>query len=288
MHAESRLGLLGLTILARSGEALTTEASIKVLEATKESINKNRSILAELADTESEAAVVHSAFYETAMTYRKAVGPPESYYREAIQYVAYTSLSDLTKEERHNLATDLSLAALTGEGVFNFGEVVTAPALQCLEGTDLHYLVELLSAGARGDVLGFERVADAHAAAIQMQPSLVSRAKAVKEKITLLALVNMVFERPSLERTLSFEDIAERVSVPLDQVEWVIMRALSLKLIKGTMDQVDQTVDITWVMPRVLDKKQMSELATRFGEWAVKVSKTKDYMMEHTGALLNQ
>jgi len=288
LHAESRLGLLGLTILARSDELLATEASIKAFEATKESINKNRSVLAELADTESEAAVVHSAFYETAMTYRKAVGPPESYYREAIQYIAYTSLLDLSKEERFNLATDLSLAALTGEGVFNFGEVVTAPALQCLEGTDLYYLVELLSAGARGDVLGFQRVADAHSAAIQMQPSLLSRAKAVKEKITLLALVNMIFERPSLERTLAFEDIADRVAVPLDEVEWVIMRALSLNLIKGTMDQVDQTVDITWVMPRVLDKKQMSELAVRFGEWAVKVSKTKDYMQDHTSALLNQ
>lgn len=288
LYAESRLGLLGLTVLARSGDALTTESSVKVLEGTKETIMKNRPTLAELADKESEAAIVHSAYYETAMTYRKAVGPPEAYYREAIQYVAYTSLSDLSQEERYNLATDLSLAALTGEGVFNFGEIVTTSALKCLEGTDLYYLVELLSAGARGDVLGFQRVADAHAAAIQMQPSLVSRAEAVKEKITLLALVNMVFERPSLERTLSFEDIAERVVVPLDQVEWVIMRALSLKLIKGTMDQVEQTVDVTWVMPRVLDNKQMSELATRFGEWAVKVSKTKDYMQEHTGALFNQ
>lgn len=288
LHAESRLGLLGLTVLARSGEALTTESSVKALEATKGAIDRNRSALAELADTESEAAVVHSAYYETAMTYRKAVGPPEAYYREAIQYVAYTSLSDLSEAERYGLATDLSLAALTGEGVFNFGEVVTAPALRCLEGTDLYYLVELLSAGARGDVLGFQRVADAHADAIRMQPSLVSRADAVKEKITLLALVNMVFERPSLERTLSFEDIAERVVVPLDQVEWVIMRALSLKLIRGTMDQVEQTVDVTWVMPRVLTGAQMSELATRFGEWAVKVSKTKDFMLEHTGALLNQ
>ena len=288
LHAESRLGLLGLMVLARSGEALTTETATKALETTKNLIDKNRPILAELADTESEAAVVHSAFYETSMTYRKAVGPPEAYYREAIQYMSYTTLSDLSPAERYNLAIDLSLAALTGEGVFNFGEVVTAPALQCLEGTEVYYLVALLSAGARGDVMGFQRVADAHAAAIQMQPSLVSRAEAVKEKITLLALVNMIFDRPSLERTLSFEDIADRVVVPLDQVEWVIMRALSLKLIKGTMDQVDQTVDVHWVMPRVLDNKQMSELATRFGEWAVKVSKTKDYMLEHTGALLNQ
>jgi 26S proteasome regulatory subunit N9 len=288
LYAESRLGLLGLTILARGGEALTTESSLKSLEEVKGSIDGNRSILSELADTESEAAVVHSAFYETAMTYRKAVGPPEAYYREAIKYVSYTTLSELTPDEWYHLATDISLAALTGEGVFNFGEISTAPALRCLEGTESHYLVELLSAGARGDVVGFQRVADANADAIRMQPSLVSRADAVKEKITLLALVNMIFERPSLERTLSFEDIADRVVLPVDQVEWVIMRALSLKLIRGTMDQVDQTVDVHWVMPRVLDNAQMSELATRIGEWAVKVSKTKDYMLEHTGALLNQ
>ncbi len=73
-------------------------------------------------------------------------------------------------------------------------------------------------------------------------------------------VIVQTIERPSLERTLSFEDIADRVVVPLDKVEWVIMRALSLKLIKGTMDQVDQTVDVQWVVPRVLDKKLGDEV----------------------------
>merc|ERR1712008_524686 len=68
--------------------------------------------------------------------------------------------------------------------------------------------------------------------------------------------------------------------MPTDQVELFIMRALSLGLIKGSMDQVDGTVDVTWAMPRVLDKVQMGALAGRFGEWAVKVSKTSDYMGE--------
>jgi 26S proteasome regulatory subunit N9 len=288
LHAESRRGLHGMTMLARGGEALTTESSVRALGEVRAIVDRNRPILAELAYAESEAAVVHSAFYETAMTYRKAVGPPEAYYREAVRFVSYANPSDLGRGGARDLAADLSLAALTGEGVFNFGEIATAPALRCLEGTELGYLVELLRAGARGDVLGFRRVADANADAIRAQPSLVSRAEAVREKIALLALVNMVFERPSLERTLSFEDIADRVAVPVDQVEWVVMRALSLKLIRGTMDQVDETVDVHWVMPRVLDGSQMSELAARFGEWAVKVSKTRDYMLEHTGALLNQ
>ncbi|KAL3797138.1 hypothetical protein HJC23_000476 [Cyclotella cryptica] len=290
LYLESRLGLLKLSLLARQGANLTVEPSLSMLDDIQTTIERNRPVLQQLADTESEAAIVHSSFYETAMTYRKAVGPPEGYYKEAIQYVAYTNLSELSQGDRYNLAIDLSLSALTGEGVFNFGEVVTsgAPILKALEGTEMGYLVKLLECGSRGDVIGFQAVADANREAIARQPSLVSRAEAVKEKITLLALVNMVFERPSLERTLLFEDIADRVGVPLEQVEWVIMRALSLKLIEGTMDQVEQTVDVTWVMPRVLNAMQMEELASRFGEWAVKVSKTRDYMLEHTGALLNQ
>ena len=62
------------------------------------------------------------------------------------------------------------------------------------------------------------------------------------------------------------------------------MRELLLKLTKGTMGRVEQTVNFTWV----LDNKQMSELATRFSEWAVKVSKMKDYTLDHIGALINQ
>jgi 26S proteasome regulatory subunit N9 len=43
------------------------------------------------------------------------------------------------------------------------------------------------------------------------------------------------------------------------------MRALSVHLIEGTMDQVDQTVHVTWVMPRVLNAAQLRELAARCG-----------------------
>ena len=96
----------------------------------------------------------------------------------------------------------------------------------------------------------------------------------VKENITLLALVIMVFGRPSSEKKLSFEDISVKIQMPVDNVELVIIQALSLRLIKGSIDQVDGTVDMIWIMLRVLDGTQMNTLADRFGEWAVKVSKT--------------
>merc|ERR1712154_613021 len=139
--------------------------------------------------------------------------------------------------------------------------------LDVLNGTENEYLVKLMTASADGDVDILEKISTEYAEAISKQPTLVNRADVVKEKITLLALVNMIFERPSSERTLTFDDIATRTKMPIEKVELIIMRALSLGLIKGSMDQVDQTVEVTWVMPRVLDGENMRQLATRFGEW---------------------
>merc|ERR1712157_675125 len=103
-----------------------------------------------------------------------------------------------------------------------------------------------------------------------------------QEKITLLGLIELVFAKPATERTLTFTEIAERLEIPIEQVEWVIMRAFSVKLMEGSMDQVEGTVLVTWILPRILTPDQMSDLSARFGEWAAKVSRTKDYVQEQT------
>jgi len=198
-----------------------------------------------------------------------------------------TTTTDIvtTSTDFYQLAIDLCLAALTGQGVYNLAQVEQTPVLQLLsQPTSRHaWLGQLLHACADGNVTLFYQLSQQYAADIATQPALVHRATTVQEKVTLLALVHLVFEKPSAERTLSFAEIAQRVQVTsLDQVEWIVMRALSVGLIQGTMDQVDQTVHVTWVLPRVLTTAQLSDLATRFGEWAQKVNVVKEYMQEQT------
>jgi 26S proteasome regulatory subunit N9 len=74
---------------------------------------------------------------------------------------------------------------------------------------------------------------------------------------------------------MSFQQVAEATRVPVHEVEHLIMKALSLKLIRGSVDQIDSTVDITWVQPRVLDAQQLGMLAGQFGEWTRAVGKTE-------------
>jgi 26S proteasome regulatory subunit N9 len=60
------------------------------------------------------------------------------------------------------------------------------------------------------------------------------------------------------------------------------MKAMSLGLIKGSMDEVEQTLQVDWVQPRVLDAAQMSHLAERFGEWSAKVDDTSRFIESQT------
>lgn len=46
----------------------------------------------------------------------------------------------------------------------------------------------------------------------------------------------------------------------------------SLKLIRGSLDQVDSKAQITWVQPRVLSREQVGQLAERLDEWVKKLN----------------
>jgi 26S proteasome regulatory subunit N9 len=49
----------------------------------------------------------------------------------------------------------------------------------------------------------------------------------------------------------------------------------SLKLIRGSLDQVDQKAQITWVQPRVLSREQIGSLATTLGAWVDKLNRVE-------------
>lgn len=68
--------------------------------------------------------VVHASYYRVACDYFSALGPADKFYKNALMFLAYTQYDELPADERFDLAVNISIAALTGDGVFNFGEVV--------------------------------------------------------------------------------------------------------------------------------------------------------------------
>ena len=67
-------------------------------------------------------------------------------------------------------------------------------------------------------------------------------------------------------------DIAAKTKLTIDGVEYLLMKALSVHLIEGIIDQVESKVVVTWVQPRVLLRSQIAELSVRLEDWIEKVS----------------
>ena len=54
----------------------------------------------------------------------------------------------------------------------------------------------------------------------------------------MMALLELIFNLPKNDRNIKFATIAEVTDLPLDNVEHLLMKAMSLNLIRGKMDEV--------------------------------------------------
>jgi 26S proteasome regulatory subunit N9 len=290
VYAESKLSLLTLEALRQPhGTPLDTDDQNEQLQIIQARASKQKAAL-QVVDN----AIVSAAYYEALWTYYKILGPPEQFYAAAMQFLNYAPpppLDNATTNvaavvarnvvDYQTLAVDLCLAALTGDGVYNLGQLEASPVLAYLQSQPDAWLVQMLHAVSAGDLEAFASLTSQHATSIQKQPALVHRANAVQEKLLLLALVRLVFTKDAHDRTLTLNELAVGLgNIPVDQVEWVVMRALSVHLVEGHLDQVDGTVTITWVRPRALNTSQMTELGGRLEAWAHKAQVARTAMQE--------
>lgn len=58
-------------------------------------------------------------------------------------------------------------------------------------------------------------------------------------------------------RTIPFSLVAEKAQVSVDDVEFLAMKTFSRGLVWGSIDQVDQVINIEWIKPRALSLDQV-------------------------------
>jgi 26S proteasome regulatory subunit N9 len=249
------------------------------VDETKEAMDKCSKIL----DTFNTVELgVHASFYRVCGDYYKTKAEYASYYKNSLLYLACIDVEkDLTQEERIARARDLALSALLGETIYNFGELLLHPILNSLQSSSYAWLSALLFSFNSGDIGIFESLIPQ----LQTESILAENQSFLRQKICLMALIESVFRRASTDRTLSFETIAVETRLPLDEVEHLIMKALSLKLIRGSIDQHAQLARITWVQPRVLDKRQLDALQQRLNAWVGRVEEVALFVKGQTPEL---
>ena len=201
MHVSLRQGLLekrarlgpAAGLYLDMGHSMTLIQRGVDLASVKKGLVEAKVVLDGLSGTNDPS--VHASYYRTASAYHKLEGPPEAFYSNALMYLNYADYDAMDPATKVEYAAGVSLAALTGEGVYNFGEVVQLPVLKCLEGTADEWLMDLMISFSTGDVNAFNSTMSRSSEAVRGHPALFSRLERVSEKIKLMALVNMAFER---------------------------------------------------------------------------------------------
>ncbi|KAK1152228.1 26S proteasome non-ATPase regulatory subunit 13-like isoform X3 [Acipenser oxyrinchus oxyrinchus] len=286
-HRINPLSLVEIILLAVR-QYSDPESSLKLLEKTKEKVKSNdeaeilcRTAIAAInlktgdhpaaKQTLDEVRVMldklpgvtslHSRFYDTSSSYHQVMGEHASYYREALRYLGCIDLAELSVDARKQKAFTLGLAALLGEGIYNFGELLMHPILESLRSTDNRWLIDTLYAFNSGDV----------------EASFILKGCWDSQ---------MVFTRPAHHRQITFQEISSQAKLPVNKVELLVMKALSNGLVKGSIDEVDSKVHMTWVQPRVMDLKQVSGMKDRLEIWCEDIRKTSLLVENHAHEVL--
>jgi len=247
-------------VLVKAGEARTAKDVLDLVEPQLQGFFRTE---------------LHAKFYQLAMEYSKAKGQASLYFKNALVFLGYVDLNSLSREEKIALSSDLALAALLGEDVYNFGELLQHPILASLQEAGLDWLLEMLKAFNLGEISKFEELFGKFS---HLQEALARNQQFLLQKVRTLALVEMVFRRPSNDRSISFADIAEACQIGIREVEIVMMKSMALNLIKGQIDQVAETVHVTWVHPRVLETSQIENLLAKIDVWTENVKNAVQYL----------
>lgn len=263
-------------------DVVLVKLKLNLLDDAKALLESSKEKLPLISSTET---IVFSKFHKSMAEYRKVVGPPKEFYKSALLFLSYTQIEQLSLEDRYSLATDMALAAISSDEIYNFGEVIATPVLSALLNTPNEWLYNLVTALHTGDIENFNTTVDTARVAYFQQPVLASRHEFIKQKVVLLCVMNIVFQRHSHDRCVPFQDIASKSGVPLEQVEWVLMKAMSIGLIKGNIDEVSQHVNVTWVQPKTLTKPELSLLSEQLETWTEKVKTSLVTMEDHTPEL---
>lgn len=245
------------------------------LDVVKKDVDQGNKVLNNYDAVET---VVSAAYYRVAAEYYKARASYQQYYTSSLLYLACLPHSgtedDLSTAEKLERAHDLAIAAILGQGIWNFGELLLHPLLPSLKSTQHEYLLPLLSAFSSGSLPLFDSLLPS----IQSHPLLNAAMAFLRQKICLMALVESVSRREARQRSLPFQTIANETRLPVDEVEHLCMKALSLQLIKGHLDQSAQVAHISWVQPRVLEMDQLKALRAKLATWLGRVKDTEVFV----------
>jgi 26S proteasome regulatory subunit N9 len=213
------------------------------------------------------------------------------FYLNLVKYMTYTPLGEIPSEIITRVTKQAGVIALINPEINDFGDILSLPAFnETASPSTPVWIIDFLRAIHLGDFDKFETAIATHSTYLKSHESLLMSQidSSLRRKLVMIALAELAaFKSPEKNRRLRFEDIARTCRIPIDQVETLIMTTIGTGgLIEGVIDEVDSTVIVTSVKPRILDTDRVLVLKSRIENWADRALELLGQLNEATPELL--
>ncbi len=217
---------------------------------------------------------VNASYYRTNAKVMQINGDYSSYYYSSLLFLACIENID-ELEEKEDIVRKICISGLLGDRIYNFGEIITHEIFKYLKDEWLKKLVIALNSG---DLDVFEQIVSS--GEIQKIPELSSHIEFLKQKVCIMALIEIVFNKPTNNKTVKYSEILKNIPAlkDADDVERMVMKCLSLGLIKGHINEVSSEVEINWIQPHTMTMDQIGHMKSKMSFWSDRVKELGSYM----------
>lgn len=218
--------------------------------------------------------IVYSENFKTLALYYRRKEKYTEFYQNGLQFLAYTPSEELSDQEKHEWCINMGKAILLGKDIYNIAELLEKDILKSLINTDYEWLYEVLKALNTANIDEFEDCLVRYHAQINHNEEIAKNEAQLQKKIRILAFLDLIFHRDKGDRNLDFQLIADTTRLGVDEIEFLVMKAMSLGLVRGVIDQVEQVVRISWVKPRILAKDKIRVMCEKLAKWDQQIKDT--------------
>lgn len=270
---------------------LIIKCEIAHIHLIGKNVNKCQILLSEITKEMEDhmGNELHAQYYRISLQYYKVIGNAQLFLHFSLLFLAYMKedsnqkSSSLSTYEKTILASDICLAALLSDCCYNFSEIIDHPLIETLFGNpEYDWLYQMISIFNLGSLQKWNSFISRHKSLFMKHKTISNSIAFLEQKIRLMALIEFVFKGKEdsesvnggeyqMKRILTFEAICEYCDIAMDECEYILIRAFSLGIIKGIIDECAKTVQILYIVPRSLNVTQVAQLEKKMGMWLNKI-----------------
>jgi len=100
--------------------------------------------------------LIYSYFYKLSARYYATKKNYEEFYKNGLQYLAYTHESRISPQEKVEISVDMATAILVSKKIYNFSELLEQPVLRALKNSPHEWIYHMIEVYNGGSIPAYE------------------------------------------------------------------------------------------------------------------------------------